>query len=236
MNIALIGYGKMGKEIEAIATSRDHTIGLKLDSTHTIESADLSNIDVAIDFSVPKSAVSNIKACLNVKLPIIVGTTGWMENLEEIKNLCKTTDGALFYASNFSLGVNIMFDANEKLAKMMNPHISYNVSVEETHHTEKLDSPSGTAISLAEGLMNNLDRKSKWINEATSDEETIAIISNREGNVPGTHSVTYDSSVDIIEIKHTAKGRAGFAIGAVVAAEWLPGKQGVFTMKDLLDN
>ena len=236
MNIGLIGYGKMGKEIEAIATSRGHHIGLKLDVSNTIDGADLSDLDVAIDFSVPNSAVNNIKACLDVKLPIIVGTTGWMADFEEVKELCIKNGGALFYASNFSLGVNIMFNANEKLARLMNPHSSYNVNIEETHHTEKIDSPSGTAITLAEGLINNLDRKSKWENNPTEDDETISIISNREGNVPGTHNVTYDSSVDRIEIKHTAKGRAGFAIGAVVAAEWLPGKRGVFTMADLLEN
>jgi len=226
----------MGKEIEAIATSRDHTIGLRLDSANTIDNADLSNIDAAIDFSVPNSAVNNIKACLSVKLPIIVGTTGWMKNFEEVKDLCIHTQGALFYASNFSLGVNIMFNVNEKLARLMNPHTSYNVSIEETHHTEKLDSPSGTAITLAEGLIKNLSSKSKWENKETSEDGSISIISHREGNVPGTHSVSYDSSVDNIELKHTAKGRAGFAIGAVVAAEWLPGKKGVFTMNDLLEN
>ncbi|PCH93503.1 MAG: 4-hydroxy-tetrahydrodipicolinate reductase [Bacteroidetes bacterium] len=236
MNIALIGYGKMGKEIEAIATARNHTIGLKLDSSNTIANADLSNLDVAIDFSTPNSAVDNIKACLSVKLPIIVGTTGWMDNFEEVKNTCISTQSALFYASNFSLGVNIMFNMNGKLARLMNPHALYNVSIEEIHHTEKIDSPSGTAISLAEGITNNLDAKSKWVNQVTTDEGTISILSRREGNVPGTHSVVYESSVDSIEIKHTAKGRAGFAIGAVVAAEWLQGKQGVFTMADLLKN
>ncbi len=226
----------MGKEIEAIATSKGHTIGLKLDSANTIDNADLSSLDVAIDFSVPNCAVNNIKACLNVKLPIIVGTTGWMDRFEEVKDLCIKAQGALFYASNFSLGVNILFNANEKLARLMNPHTSYNVNIEETHHTEKIDSPSGTAITLAEGLIKNLSRKSKWENDATTDDGTISIISHREGNVPGTHSVTYDSSVDSIEIKHTAKGRTGFAIGAIVAAEWLTGKQGVFTMTDLLEN
>ncbi|MGH2666439.1 4-hydroxy-tetrahydrodipicolinate reductase [Flavobacterium sp.] len=231
MKIALLGYGKMGKVIERIALERGHEIVLRKSSTDTYDG--LSEADVAIDFSVPDSAVSNISACLNATIPVVCGTTGWLEHYDEMTALCHAKNGSFIYGSNFSLGVNIFFELNDYLAKMMSGLKQYNVSIEEIHHLQKLDAPSGTAISLAKGIMENSDYNS-WTMEKPEANE-IYIDAKRVENVPGTHSIFYDSEVDQIEIKHTAHNREGFAFGAVIAAEWLQDKKGVFTMKDVLN-
>ena len=230
MKIALLGYGKMGKVIERIALERGHEIVLKKDQNNTFEG--LLNADVAIDFSVPDSAVANISECLNNGIPVISGTTGWLTDYPKMLQLCKENNGSFIYASNFSLGVNVFFELNEYLAKMMANLKQYNVSMEEIHHTQKLDAPSGTAITLAEGVIKHTDY-ANWTLETPISNE-IHIEAKRIENVPGTHSIFYDSEVDQIEIKHTAHSREGFALGAVVAAEWLVGKKGVFNMKDVL--
>ena len=230
MKIALLGYGKMGKVIERIALERGHEIVLKKDHDNTFEG--LLNADVAIDFSVPDSAVGNISECLNNGISVISGTTGWLADYPKMVQLCEEKSGSFIYASNFSLGVNVFFELNEYLAKMMANLKQYNVSMEEIHHTQKLDAPSGTAITLAEGVIKHTDY-ANWTLETPISNE-IHIEAKRIENVPGTHSIFYDSEVDQIEIKHTAHSREGFALGAVVAAEWLVGKKGVFTMKDVL--
>ena len=230
MKIALLGYGKMGKVIENIALERGHEIVLRKGSSDTFEG--LSQADVAIDFSVPDSAVNHISECLNHNIPVISGTTGWLENYNQMVNLCQEKNGSFIYGSNFSLRVNIFFELNDYLAKMMKNLSDYNVSMEEIHHTQKLDAPSGTAISLAEGIIKNTDY-TDWTLENPSANQ-IHIDAKRIENIPGTHSVFYDSKVDQIEIKHTAHSREGFALGSVIAAEWLIGKKGVFTMKDVL--
>lgn len=230
MKIALLGYGKMGKAIENIALERGHQIVLRKGSSDNFEG--LLQADVAIDFSVPNSAVSHISECLNHNIPVISGTTGWLENYDEMVNLCQEKNGSFIYGSNFSLGVNIFFELNNYLAKMMKNLSDYNVSMEEIHHTQKLDAPSGTAISLAEGIIKNTDYTNWTLDNASTNE--IYIDAKRIENIPGTHSVFYNSKVDQIEIKHTAHSREGFALGSVIAAEWLIGKKGVFTMKDVL--
>lgn len=230
MKIALLGYGKMGKVIEKIALERGHQIVLKKGSQDSFEG--LLEADVAIDFSLPNVAVENISECLNHSIPVISGTTGWLEHYNEMVKLCKENNGSFIYGSNFSLGVNIFFELNENLAKMMKNLAQYQVSMEEIHHTQKLDAPSGTAISLAEGIIKNSNYKNWTLENPTNDE--ILIDAKRIGTVPGTHSIFYDSAVDQIEIKHTAHSREGFALGSIVAAEWLIGKKGVFTMKDVL--
>lgn len=230
MQIALLGYGKMGKVIERIALERGHTIVLKKSSSSTFEG--LLDADVAIDFSIPDSAVTHISECLNNNIPVISGTTGWLQDYDKMVELCNTKKGSFIYASNFSLGVNIFFELNNYLAKMMTNLKQYRVSMEEIHHTQKLDAPSGTAISLAKGIIEN-SAYTKWTLDKANDNE-IHIEAKRIENVPGTHSVFYDSEVDQIEIKHTAHSREGFALGSVIAAEWLVGKKGVFTMKDVL--
>ncbi|MFY7987585.1 MAG: 4-hydroxy-tetrahydrodipicolinate reductase [Flavobacterium sp.] len=230
MKIALLGYGKMGKVIERIALERGHEIVLKKDQNNTFEG--LLNADVAIDFSVPDSAVDNITECLNNGIPVISGTTGWLADYPKMVQLCEEKSGSFIYASNFSLGVNVFFELNEYLAKMMANLKQYKVSMEEIHHTQKLDAPSGTAITLAEGVIKHSDY-ANWTLETPISNE-IHIEAKRIENVPGTHSIFYDSEVDQIEIKHTAHSREGFALGAVVAAEWLVGKKGVFNMKDVL--
>jgi 4-hydroxy-tetrahydrodipicolinate reductase len=240
MKIALLGYGKMGQVIERIALERGHEIVLKKDENNTFDG--LSNADVAIDFSVPTAAVSNISNCFQANVPVISGTTGWLENYDEVAALCNEKNGAFISSSNFSLGVNIFFEVNEYLAKIMSKFDNYKVSMEEIHHTQKLDAPSGTAISLAKGIIENSSYNNWTIEKPeadhTSDSELakqIHIEAKRIGTVPGTHTVTYNSSVDAIEIKHTAHNREGFALGAVIAAEWIVGKQGIFTMKDVLE-
>jgi 4-hydroxy-tetrahydrodipicolinate reductase len=230
MKIALLGYGKMGKVIEQIAVERGHEIVLKKSSSNTFEG--LKNADVAIDFSIPTTAVNHITECFNTNIPVICGTTGWLEHYNEMEALCQQKNGSFIYASNFSLGVNVFFELNNHLAKIMNNLKQYQVSMEEIHHTQKLDAPSGTAISLANGIIEN-SSYNNWTLENPKENE-LHIEAKRIENVPGTHSVFYDSNVDQIEIKHTAHSREGFALGAVVAAEWLAGKKGVFTMKDVL--
>jgi len=231
MKIALLGYGRMGKEIEKIALSRGHEIVIRKDVDDII---DITLADVAIDFSVPSSAFNNISNCLNNNVPVISGTTGWLDKYDDAIALCKEKNGAFIYASNYSLGVNIFFELNTQLAKMMKTIEGYNISMEEIHHTKKLDKPSGTAITLAEGIIENTSKNNWELGEVTS-EENIAIISKRISKVPGTHTVWYNSEVDSIEIKHTAHNRKGFALGAVIAAEWISGKTGVFSIKDVLN-
>ncbi|WP_298547582.1 4-hydroxy-tetrahydrodipicolinate reductase [uncultured Aquimarina sp.] len=230
MKIALLGYGRMGKTIEKIATERGHSIVLTVDKDD--KDYDVSVADVAIDFSIPSAAVNNITNCFNAGVPIVSGTTGWLDHYDHIISLCKEKKGGFIYASNYSLGVNLFFELNKKLAKMMNPIDGYDIHMEEIHHTQKLDAPSGTAITLAEGVIENTD-KDAWQLDKGNDN-TIPIIAKRIENVPGTHTVTYTSAVDDIEIKHTAHNRKGFALGAVVAAEWLSSKTGIFGMKDVL--
>ncbi|MFC4097958.1 4-hydroxy-tetrahydrodipicolinate reductase [Euzebyella saccharophila] len=231
MNIALFGYGKMGKMIEQIALDRGHKIVAKIEVD--TKEIDFSQMDVAIDFSMPSAAYENITKCFEHKVPVISGTTGWLDKFEEAKKICTDNDSAFIYASNFSLGVNIFFELNQYLAKMMKSLDQYKVSMEEIHHTRKLDEPSGTAITLAEGIINNSDYKGWKLENAAENE--IPITAKRIGMTPGTHSIDYTSKVDSIEIKHTAHNREGFALGAVIAAEWIKGKKGIFTMKDVLN-
>ena len=231
MKIALLGYGKMGKTIEQIALQRGHEIVLKIDENSA--DFDITLADVAIDFSIPAAAFNNISNCLKNQVPVISGTTGWLDKLPKATQICKQNNGAFIYASNFSLGVNIFFELNAHLAKMMRNIEQYDISIEEIHHTKKLDAPSGTAITLAEGIINNSDKKS-WALGVTTNENVIPITAKRIDEVSGTHTVEYKSDVDSLEIKHTAHSRDGFALGAVIAAEWLVGKTGVFTMKDVL--
>jgi len=231
MKIALFGYGKMGKLIEQISLDRGHQIVARIDvDTHEV---DYTTMDVAIDFSTPEAAFDNIKGCLEHGVPVISGTTGWMDSYEDAVALCKKKQGAFLHASNFSLGVNIFFELNAYLAKMMRSLAEYKAVIEEVHHTQKLDAPSGTAIALAEGIIAE-SAYVGWTVNGGSDEK-IPIHSIREGNVPGTHTITYGSAVDTIEIRHEAHSRQGFALGAVIAAEWLNGKKGVFGMKDVLN-
>ena len=227
MKIALLGYGRMGKEIEKIAISRGHEIVIRKDVDDKI---DITIADVAIDFSVPTSAFNNITNCLNNDVPVISGTTGWLDKYEDAVALCKEKNGGFIYASNYSVGVNIFFELNKQLAKMMSTLEDYKVSMEEIHHTKKLDAPSGTAITLAEGIIENTSKKG-WELDKISSEENIPIVAKRIPDVPGTHSVWYNSEVDTIEIKHTAHNRQGFALGAVIAAEWILDKTGVVSMK-----
>ncbi|WP_425658114.1 4-hydroxy-tetrahydrodipicolinate reductase [Tenacibaculum ascidiaceicola] len=231
MKIALLGYGRMGKEIEKIALQKGHEIVIKSTGEN---SYDITKADVAIDFSIPSSAYDNISNCINNNVPVISGTTGWLDKYNDIVDLCNEKNGAFIYASNFSLGVNVFFELNKQLAKMMSTLEQYNVSIEEIHHTKKLDAPSGTAITLAEGVIENTNKKAWELDKKTSDEN-ISIKAIRTPDVPGTHTVTYNSEVDTIDIKHTAHNRQGFALGAVIAAEWLNGKTGVFTMRDVLN-
>ena len=231
MKIALLGYGKMGKVIEKVALERGHEIVLRKSSSDTFDGLDQA--DVAIDFSVPASAVENITACLQHNIPVICGTTGWLEDYDKMADLCQQNKGAFLYGSNFSLGVNLFFELNRKLAQLMLPHAQYRVSMEEIHHTQKLDAPSGTAISLANDIVELTKLKGWALNAAQPDE--LAITAKRIEQVPGTHLVFYDSDVDQIEIKHTAHSREGFALGSVIAAEWIIGKTGVFSMKNVLE-
>lgn len=235
MNIALLGYGKMGKEIEAIAISRGHQIVLKVDESNAgkITEADLKQADVAIEFSTPHTVVENMRRCFTIQLPVVVGTTGWYDDFDSIKNDCLSKNGGLFYATNFSLGVNLFFKINTQLAQLMNRYADYEVSMEEIHHIHKLDKPSGTAITLANQILEQIDRKTKWSIEE-KNAETLFIKDVREGEVPGTHIIKYSSAVDDIEIMHKAHNRRGFALGAVIAAEFMKGKTGVYTMSDLI--
>ncbi len=235
MKIALIGYGKMGKAIEAVAKEASHQIVARIDDGASDQWPLLTEADVAIEFTQPHAARENIMRCLEAQVPIVVGTTGWYAHLAEISALVEQHNGALLHASNFSIGVNIFMEVNRILATLMNTQSQYNVSLSETHHTEKLDTPSGTAITLAEDIISAMHRKTKWVNDKTTESERIEILSHRVPNVPGTHVIKYQSEIDDIELIHTAKSRAGFARGAVTAAEWLSCKKGVFTMKDVLN-
>ncbi len=237
MRIALIGYGKMGKTIESIALERGHTVNLKIDidSQSQFTKDNLQQCDVAIEFTGPHSAKENIVTCLNAGLPVVSGSTGWLDNLPEVEKCCKEKDGSFLYASNLSVGVNIFFELNKKLAQLMKGHEEYVVSLEEIHHTQKKDAPSGTAITLAEQIMQEIPEKKNWVNEGSSNPQEIPIISKREDPAPGTHSIKYSSAIDDIEIIHTAHNRQGFALGAVLAAEYIYNKKGVFSMKDVLN-
>lgn len=231
MKIALLGYGRMGKSIETIAINRDHSIVLKVadaDSDYNFEDA-----DVAIDFSIPTVAVYNIKKALDAGVPVISGTTGWLEQYDDVVAYCKEKNGSFLYASNFSLGVNIFFEINKRLSELMSGFSEYNIEMEEIHHTKKLDAPSGTAITLAEEIIKNSTYKNWTLEQPEANE--ILIDAKRIEDVPGTHEVTYNSEIDSISIKHTAHSRQGFAMGAVIAAEWIKDKKGVFTMKDVLN-
>jgi 4-hydroxy-tetrahydrodipicolinate reductase len=231
MKVALLGYGKMGKAIEQIAKQRGHQIVIIADIDTVY---DINDADVAIDFSIPSVAFSNISNCLNNHVPVISGTTGWLDDYDNAVALCKEKNGAFISASNFSLGVNIFFELNRTLAKIMTNLNQYNIDMEEIHHTQKLDAPSGTAISLANDIIEEHSSYQQWrLNEKL--DATVPIVSKRIENVPGTHTVNYESAVDTINIKHTAHNRDGFALGAVIAAEWILGKSGVFTMKDVLN-
>lgn len=237
MKIALIGYGKMGKEIEKIALDRGHEIVLKIDITNQ-EDLNLENLkkaDVAIEFTTPATAIANYKLCFEAGIPVVSGTTGWLEKQAEVHQLCMNSNGTFFHTTNFSLGVNIFFALNKRLAELMANHSEYKVEMKEIHHTQKLDAPSGTAITLAEGIIENIPSKTSWVNRTTGLADEIGIISEREGQVPGTHIINYDSEIDYIEIIHCAKSRKGLAFGAVLAAEYSFGKRGILSMNDLLN-
>jgi 4-hydroxy-tetrahydrodipicolinate reductase len=236
MKIALLGYGKMGKEIENLALSRHHEIVLKIDAFNLNELTpeNLSRADVAIDFSTPDSAYENIMKCFEAGVPVVCGTTGWLSRFDEVKNKCEELNQTFFYASNFSLGMNLFFALNKYLARLMNPMDDYEISIKEIHHVHKLDAPSGTAITLANDLIANVDRKEKWELNSAGDPTSVKITAVREGEVPGTHIVTYDSDVDTIEITHLAKSRRGLALGAILAGEFINGKKGVFSMQDMM--
>jgi len=232
MKIALLGYGKMGKEIEKISIERGHSISVIIDKEDDVKS--LIGSDVAINFSTPSSAVSNIKLALDSSIPIISGTTGWLENYNEIVEYSKNTKTSFMYASNYSLGVNLFFELNKKLTSLLNKHDQYKIALQEIHHTEKIDKPSGTALTLAEDIIKGTDYKDWSFKNNTN--KTIKMESVRENNVPGTHKVKYDSEIDSIEITHTAHSRKGFALGAVVGAEWIIDKKGVFNMTDMIND
>ena len=236
MKIALIGYGKMGHMIEEIALQRGHEIVLKvtIDNTGDFNKENISRADVAIEFTGPDSAFENVTRCLEFEVPVVSGSTGWNEKIEVAKKLCLEKKGSFLHTSNFSVGVNIFFEVNKLLAKLMSSQPEYDVTMKEIHHTQKLDAPSGTAVSLAEQVIAHLERKNKWVNEESDNSETLSIISERIDPAPGTHMVKYSSEIDDIEIIHTAHSRKGFAMGAVLAAEYIHDKKGNFTMKDVL--
>jgi 4-hydroxy-tetrahydrodipicolinate reductase len=237
MKIGLFGYGKMGKVIEKIALNKGHEITARVSSSNPKESFDLSDTDVIIEFSRPEVALENINYCLDNNLPIVVGTTGWYHQFAEIEKKCKTKNGGLLHATNFSLGVNIYFEMNKKLAEIMNHYTDYSAEVIEVHHTEKLDAPSGTGITACEGIIENNSKYSKWENvkkTEISSLDTLSIVSERLPNVPGTHEVKWTSAIDTIELNHIAHSREGFGVGAVMAAEFLKENIGIFTMRDVL--
>ncbi|MES2620278.1 MAG: 4-hydroxy-tetrahydrodipicolinate reductase [Bacteroidota bacterium] len=238
MRFALIGYGKMGQTIEGVILEKNKgdEIVLKITDKNLVDLTveNLKKADVAIEFTQPDSAVGNIYKCFEAGIPVVVGTTAWLHHLDEVKRKCAETNGALFFSPNFSIGVNIFWEVNKMLARLMDSQPQYDVAMEEIHHTEKKDAPSGTAVKTAEVILEELKRKDKWALDSVSQISDLLIVAKREPNVPGTHTVTYTSSVDYLEIKHEAKSRRGFAEGAVMAARWMAGKQGVFEMKDLL--
>jgi 4-hydroxy-tetrahydrodipicolinate reductase len=236
MRIAIIGYGKMGKTIEALAIAKGHEITLKIGSQNVedLNATNLKDIDVAIEFSAPHLAFENVSTLLKAKIPTVCGTTAWLRDLPQAKQLCIENNTAFIYASNFSIGVNIFFEINKQLAMLMNKQPQYNIALEEIHHTQKLDAPSGTAVTIAEEILQNITRKNNWVNNKTNNKNELEIISKRIDPAPGTHSVTYSNPIDTIEIIHTAHNREGFAGGALVAAEFIANKKGVFEMKDVL--
>jgi len=236
MNIALIGYGRMGHIIEEIAVVRGHRIGLTVDvgNYNDLNREKFKDIDVAIEFSSPEAALKNVSACLNMKVPVVSGTTGWVKDLDKVLEICRANGTAFIHSSNFSIGVNLLFHLNEELAKQMNRYREYTVSIEEIHHTKKLDAPSGTAITLAEGIRQQHNAFDGWCFDNARSDNKIPIKPVREGTVPGTHTVTWDSEIDTITLRHEAKSRRGFALGAVIAAEFIKGRTGIFTMKEVL--
>lgn len=234
MKVALIGYGKMGKTIERILLERNHEVVATF-GREGIDEEKLKQADVAIEFTRPEAVFDNLSVCFNNKIPVITGTTGWLAKYDEAVKLCEENQSGFLFASNFSLGVNIFFEINKQLARIMNAYSNYDVQMQEIHHTQKLDAPSGTAITLAEQVIENLTRKEGWTLEESHGNEQIHIEALREPEVPGTHSITYSSEIDEIEITHTAKNRDGFALGAVLAAEFMNGKTGVYQMKDVLN-
>ncbi len=236
MKIALIGYGKMGKAIEEIAVQKGHQIVLKLDISNPEDfvKEKLQLADVAIEFTSPHSAVDNLLKCFEAQLPVVCGSTGWLSQWEAVEAACLANQGSLIYASNYSIGVNLFFQVNKYLAQLMSKHPSYNVSMEEIHHTQKKDAPSGTAITLAEQILQQITAKKQWVNHISDNESELEIISERIDPAPGTHKIKYQSAIDDIEIVHTAHNRQGFAGGAVLAAEFLAGKKGIYTMSDVL--
>ncbi len=236
MNIALIGYGKMGKAIEKIALQKDHRIVLKidLDNYNEFTADNLKKADVAIEFTTPQTAVNNIRKCFDAGVPVIAGTTGWLHELDNINKYCIEKDGTFLTATNFSIGVNLFFAINNYVSQVMNVYNDYDVSIEETHHTQKKDAPSGTAITLAEQILQNIPSKKQWINTTSENVSNLEIISKRIDPAPGTHAIKYTSTVDDIEIIHTAHNRQGFALGVILAAEYIVGKKGIYTMKDVL--
>ncbi len=236
LKIALVGYGKMGKAIEQVALQKGHEIVLKIDADNLSDftAANLNRCDVVIEFTGPHTAVRNIKTCIDAGIPVVSGSTGWLDSWTEVKNYCEDNQGCLLYASNFSVGVNIFFEVNKKLAALMAPHASYDVTVTEIHHTAKKDAPSGTAITIAEQVLAGVKRKQQWVNDAAATPTDLSIISERIDPAPGTHHVKYLSAIDDIEIIHTAHNREGFASGAVLAAEFVASKKGIFTMQDVL--
>lgn len=244
MKIALIGYGKMGKLLERFAQERGHEICITIDADNAsdIRSERFKEADVAIEFSVPHAALEHIYDAFEADVPIVVGTTGWYDELAAVEQKCRAGNNTLLYASNFSVGVNVFFYVNKVLAKLMNRYPQYDVQVEEIHHTQKLDAPSGTAITIAEGILDGLERKNTWVNEVIGQQEDVVtkpnellIESHRIEEVPGTHTVIYSSEVDELKFKHTAHSRAGFALGAILAAEWLYGKKGFYSIQDMFD-
>lgn len=237
MNILLIGYGKMGKIIEEIAKSRGHEISgiVTIDTPLEPNDSRLKTAEVAIEFTSPLAVLGNIQKCFDARLPLVVGTTGWYDQLKDVKERCLQQNQSLLYASNFSLGVNLFFELNKRLAQLMDPFKEFEASIKEIHHTEKLDAPSGTAITLANDLISISSSKSKWVKGDSSDSNELPIISERIDKVPGTHTIKYQSEVDSIEITHTAFNRKGFAYGAVIAAEWIVGKKGFFEMREVLN-
>lgn len=236
MKIAILGYGKMGKEIEKIALERGHEISLKInaDNIANLTADELKTVDAAIEFSTPETAYSNIQKCFEAQTPVVVGTTGWLEKLPACIKQCEQENKGLFYASNFSVGVNVFFEINKKLAQLMANYPDYTVEMEEIHHTQKLDAPSGTAITLAEGIIENNEQINSWVNHGSTTKKDLGIISKRIENVPGTHTVIYNNEIDELYIRHTAHNRKGFALGAVLAAEFMKEKTGYFGMSDLL--
>lgn len=236
MKIALIGYGKMGKAIEEIALQRGHEIALIIDMHNKadLNAVKMGAADVAIEFTGPDSALDNLMKCLDLGIPIVCGSTGWLNDFQQVKESCEATAGSLVYASNFSVGVNLFFELNKKLAALMAGHPEYKITLNELHHTQKRDAPSGTAVSLAQDIIELNGLKKRWVNHASADSEELEILSERIDPAPGTHSVRYSSAIDDIEIIHTAHNRTGFATGAVLAAEFIVHHRGIFGMKDVL--